>query len=138
MVIGQDGRGSPRSTWLPHSYDNIYIIQEHYESVEVSSQMDAQTRSISILIHKDYFVYEWLCTRHTGPPEGCRPYGQQRRGESGVTPARSGHGPPMVESRSSLSAPCVLMARLHTGDYRCMPHPWTDDDGAVGTGGDAA
>ena len=46
-----------RVGWPPHSYENIYIIQEHYESVEMSSQMGAQTRSISILIHKYYFVY---------------------------------------------------------------------------------
>jgi len=44
----------------------------------------------------------------------------------------------MVESRGGLSAPCVHIARIHTGDHRCMPHPLTGDDGSVGTGGDAA
>ena len=42
-----------RVAWLPHSYDNIYIIQQRYESVEMSSQMIDETLSIPILIHKD-------------------------------------------------------------------------------------
>ena len=42
-----------RVAWPPHSYDNIYIIQQRYESVEMSSQMIDETRSIPILINKD-------------------------------------------------------------------------------------
>jgi hypothetical protein len=47
-----------RSAWLPHSYENIFFIQEHYESVVMSSQMGDQTLSISTLMHKGNFPYE--------------------------------------------------------------------------------
>jgi hypothetical protein len=41
-----------RVAWPPHLYDNIYFIQEHYESMEMSSQMVDQTSAIPTLIHK--------------------------------------------------------------------------------------
>ena len=47
-----------RSAWPPHSYENIYDIQERYESVVLSSQMVNQTRSIPTLRHKFRFAYE--------------------------------------------------------------------------------
>ena len=40
------------SPWTSHSYENIYFIQERYESVAMSSQNVDQTRAISTLIHK--------------------------------------------------------------------------------------
>ena len=47
-----------RSAWLPHSYENIYDIQECYESVVMSSQMVDQTRLMPTLRHKERFPYE--------------------------------------------------------------------------------
>ena len=41
-----------RAAWLPHSYYNIYYIQEHYEYVEMSSQMVDETRAIPTLRRK--------------------------------------------------------------------------------------
>ena len=46
------GEGHTWVAWPPHSYDNIYFIQERYESVEMSSHMVDQIRSISTLRHK--------------------------------------------------------------------------------------
>jgi hypothetical protein len=51
-----------RVAWPPHSYENIYFIQERYESVVMSSQMVDQTRSIPTLRHKGPFAYEWSRT----------------------------------------------------------------------------
>ena len=45
-------KGHPLSAWPPHSYENIYFLQERYESVVMSSQMVDQIRSIPTLIHK--------------------------------------------------------------------------------------
>jgi hypothetical protein len=56
-----------RSAWLPHSYENIFFIQEHYESVVMSSQMGDQTLSISTLMHKGHFVYESAVGSRTWP-----------------------------------------------------------------------
>jgi hypothetical protein len=50
-----------RVAWPPHSYENIYDIQERYESVKMARHMGAQTRAIPPLRHKDEFAYE--CTR---------------------------------------------------------------------------
>ena len=52
-------KGHTLSAWPPHSYENIYFLQEHYESVVMSSQMVDQIRSIPTLIHKVYFPYEY-------------------------------------------------------------------------------
>jgi len=49
-----------RSAWPPHSYDNIYYIQEHYESAVMSGKMVDQTRPLPTLIHKGQFAYELL------------------------------------------------------------------------------
>jgi len=49
--------------WPPHSYANIYFIQEHYESVEMSRQMADQPRLPPTLHHKAPFAYECLLTR---------------------------------------------------------------------------
>jgi len=51
--------------WPPHSYANIYFIQEHYESVEMSRQMADQPRLPPTLHHKGYFVYECLLRRRS-------------------------------------------------------------------------
>ena len=51
-------KGRTRSAWSSHSYENISFLQEHYESVALSRHMGAQTRSISILHHKEEFAYE--------------------------------------------------------------------------------
>ena len=138
IVACVPGIGTLQSVETRYSYANCQKEHEYYQSAPVSRQIVGQTRLPSALRHKAYFPYEWLCIRHTGPPDRYPPYGQQRRGELGVTPARSTPGPPMVASRGGLSAPCVPMACLHTGDHRCLPHPRTGDDGAGGTGGDAA
>jgi hypothetical protein len=53
-----------RSAWPPHSYDNIYYIQEYYESAVMSGKMVDQTRPPLVLVHKDQFVYQ-LLLRHT-------------------------------------------------------------------------
>src|SRR6516164_2435697 len=85
-----------RVAWPPHSYDNIYIIQQHYESVEMSSQMIDETRSIPTLIHKGQFAYEWVWgslvdarwgaprprrsdQRHAKRPRAGRPYAEDNR-----------------------------------------------------------
>src|SRR5215470_6699086 len=87
-------KGHTLSAWPPHSYENIYFLQERYESVVMSSQIVDQIRSIPTLIHKAEFAYEWLCIRHPGLPEGGPPSGQQCRGELRVTPARLALGFP--------------------------------------------
>jgi hypothetical protein len=51
-------KGHTRSAWPPHSYENIYFLQERYESVGMSSQMVAQIRAIPTLHHKGHFVYQ--------------------------------------------------------------------------------
>jgi hypothetical protein len=51
-------KGHTLSAWPPHSYENIYFLQERYESVVMSSQMVDQIRSIPTLIHKGQFAYE--------------------------------------------------------------------------------
>ena len=48
----------PGSAWSPHSYENISYMQEHYESVEMSRHMGAQTRLPPALVHKAKFPYE--------------------------------------------------------------------------------
>ena len=50
--------GHTLSAWPPHSYENIYFLQERYESVVMSSQMVDQTRFLPALHHKDEFVYQ--------------------------------------------------------------------------------
>ena len=45
-------KGHTLLKWPPHSYENLYFLQEHYESVVMSSQMVDQIRSISTLMHK--------------------------------------------------------------------------------------
>ena len=47
-----------RSAWPSHSYENLYFLQERYESVVLSRQMVDQIRAIPTLIHKDEFAYE--------------------------------------------------------------------------------
>jgi hypothetical protein len=54
----------PRSAWPPHSYENIYYIQEYYESMVMSSQMGAQTSAIPTLRHKVEFAYQFPRTPH--------------------------------------------------------------------------
>jgi hypothetical protein len=44
----------------PHSYYNIYYIQECYESVVLSSHMVDQTRLPPTLHHKGEFPYQCL------------------------------------------------------------------------------
>src|SRR5690349_15560242 len=44
----------------------------------------------------------------------------------------------MVAIRGGLSAPWVCITRIQAGDTRCLPHPWTGDDGLVGTRSDVA
>ena len=46
------------SAWSPHSYENIYFLQERYESVVMSRQRGAQIRSIPPLRHKGQLAYE--------------------------------------------------------------------------------
>jgi hypothetical protein len=53
-------KGHTRSAWSPHSYENLYFLQERYESVVLSRHMVDQIRSIPTLIHKAKKVYEWL------------------------------------------------------------------------------
>jgi hypothetical protein len=55
MGIGQDGHGPHPVGLAPHSYENIYFLQERYESVVLSRHMGAQTRAIPTLIHKAGF-----------------------------------------------------------------------------------
>ena len=62
--------GHARSAWPPHSYENIYFLQEHYESVVMSSQMVDQICSIPTLIHKGYFAYECLLRLSQGSQTG--------------------------------------------------------------------
>jgi hypothetical protein len=50
-----------RSAWLPHSYENIYDIQECYESVVMSSQMVDQTSLPPALRHKERFAVAGHC-----------------------------------------------------------------------------
>jgi hypothetical protein len=52
------------SAWPPRSYENIYFLQERYESVVMASQMVDQIRSIPTLIHKDHFAYEFIMLPH--------------------------------------------------------------------------
>jgi hypothetical protein len=52
--------GHTLSAWPPHSYENIYFLQERYESVVMSSQMVDQTRFLPALHHKAEFAYECL------------------------------------------------------------------------------
>ena len=59
-------KGHTLSAWPPHSYDNIYFLQERYESVVMSSQIVDQIRSIPTLIHKAEFVYQLLYDRRSG------------------------------------------------------------------------
>ena len=47
-----------RVAWPPHSYENIYFIQERYESGELLSQIGIQTRPLPALVHKRQFVYQ--------------------------------------------------------------------------------
>ena len=47
-----------RSAWPSHSYENLYFLQERYESVVLSRQMVDQIRAIPTLIHKAEFAYE--------------------------------------------------------------------------------
>jgi hypothetical protein len=58
--IGQDRRGLHLVGMTTHLYENVYYIEECYESTAMSRQIVAQTRSISILIHKAHFAYEYL------------------------------------------------------------------------------
>src|SRR5215510_721774 len=44
----------------------------------------------------------------------------------------------MVAIPGGLSAPWVRITRIQAGDTRWLPHPWTGDDGLVGTRGDVA
>jgi hypothetical protein len=53
-------KGHTLSAWPPHSYENIYFLQERYESVVMSSQMVDQIRSIPTLRHKGQFAYEYI------------------------------------------------------------------------------
>jgi hypothetical protein len=49
-------KGHTRSAWPPHSYENLYFLQERYESVVLSRHMVDQIRAIPTLIHKEYYV----------------------------------------------------------------------------------
>ena len=49
-------KGHTRLAWPPHSYENLYFLQERYESVVLSRQMVDQIRAIPTLIHKESFV----------------------------------------------------------------------------------
>jgi hypothetical protein len=57
-------KGHTLSAWPPHLYENIYFLQERYESMVMSSQMVDQIRSIPTLIHKVNFVYQWWNIRY--------------------------------------------------------------------------
>ena len=52
------GEDHTRVAWPPYSYENIYFIQERYESVVMSSHMVDPTRAIPTLMHKVLFPYE--------------------------------------------------------------------------------
>jgi hypothetical protein len=49
-------KGHIRSAWPPHSYENLYFLQERYESVVLSRQMVDQIRPILTLHHKESFM----------------------------------------------------------------------------------
>jgi hypothetical protein len=57
-------KGHTRSAWPPHSYENLYFLQEHYESVVLSRHMVDQIRSIPTLIHKHKFAYELIISSY--------------------------------------------------------------------------
>ena len=61
-----------RSAWPPHSYENIFFLQERYESVVMSSQMVDQMRSIPTLIHKVLFPVAGHCQYATALHGQCR------------------------------------------------------------------
>src|SRR4029453_4837946 len=81
-----------RSAWPPHSYENISYIQACYESMVMSSQMGTLTRSISPLIHKASFAYEygrWIPGAAPETRSACRHavgHGGHRRAASAVSP----------------------------------------------------
>ena len=63
-----------RVAWPPHSYENIYFIQERYESVVMSNKILSQTRLPHVLVHKCFFAYECASREalngQWGPPMG--------------------------------------------------------------------
>jgi len=83
---------------------NFQYAEECYECTVVSNKNACQIRPGLTLRHKAQFAYESLCISQTGLTDGCPPYGQQRRCEVGVTPARSASGSPMVAIRGALGA----------------------------------
>jgi hypothetical protein len=57
-------KGHIWSAWPSHSYDNLYFLQERYESVVLSRHMGAQIRAIPTLMHKGEFAYQWWNIRY--------------------------------------------------------------------------
>ena len=92
-------KGHTLSAWLPHSYENIYFLQERYESVVMSGQMVDQIRAIPPLIHKGY-----LRISTGGAPE--RP--PTRSPHATMLPARAGIA---VMRQLCLLCVCRLLAR---------------------------
>ena len=58
MIIEHNVLSKNQVVWPPHSYGNIYYIQEYYESAVMSGKMVDQTRPLLALVHKVDFVYE--------------------------------------------------------------------------------